>query len=645
MSNAANKNGEMLLPEVSYETYQLYAIAGEEGIENGKREEVFINCVLEAAAWLWKRYKRDKIPEQLKLPDPDDPEKVRVFIKSFSPESLTSFSLNEGYTLDIIWLPEIWVWTLRLIEPDQGGRKGSEMEDREAVSGRSFESNVAFRITEEGVECGFKTIVAEPEPDEGDLKECEVHRYSFIKRLAENKNIGLRQSKWKLWESAYRITSPRCESKLIEWIVSEKRMAPLVIVYEYENEPGPEVKNNNSKGILSQTEKLKMLENISIPGNPIFVIEGVEGPSKDGGSIFPEGSLSDQKVNKMISGLPEKRMGYAQFFIIPAAAQQGFKVRLKDIIDEKPDNGDVLIIDPKKFGLGARRFKYKDIKSDTKGVKKAILDYTYKFTKDKKIEFGQCMFLAEAEAKVSEKILNANQSMEKLKEYYEKEIEAIKGEHRREIGDIHYEIIKQEKERKGPSEKKKKSSENTESLKKTIEEMKAGRKKALEERDMIVDWARTIESRPTKPEEIPVWAEDRFAETMILHKRAQDCLRSGKVKKNDLKLVCDALEYLATEYFRFSFSEDKEKIGKPDRDRYCDMKYGRPFGDVTPLTDVTARTHRDYIVEYVPEGATEPIKARLDLHLRTAGDLRIYFFYDEDRKKIVIGYLPDHLAY
>jgi hypothetical protein len=137
--------------------------------------------------------------------------------------------------VEAVWLPDEQIWALQLTEPDLGSHPGALTQDRPPVPGRLFETNVAFRIISGQVECGFRTVVSEPE---GTMAPCEVYRLAIIKRLARNAKVGLKQS-WPIIDTAHMLERGTDLSHLQEWLKDRDRMMLAVIVAEsVSDQPG-----------------------------------------------------------------------------------------------------------------------------------------------------------------------------------------------------------------------------------------------------------------------------------------------------------------------------------------------------------------------------------------------------------------------
>lgn len=158
-----------------------------------------------------------------------------------------------------------------------------------------------------------------------------------------------------------------------------------------------------------------------------------------------------------------------------------------------------------------------------------------------------------------------------------------------------------------------------------------------------IDYLRRTIARPRTHAEITNWVNNTFSNRILLHSRAIDMLSQKTAREIDFSLICDALDFLATDYWNNVFGEltDEQLL------KNCSMKYKRPF-EVVPITDYTIDSiPAQYKVKYSMPGDKRRKEVALKLHLRVGRDpnslLRIYFFLDKERKLIVIGSLPHHL--
>jgi hypothetical protein len=140
-------------------------------------------------------------------------------------------------------------------------------------------------------------------------------------------------------------------------------------------------------------------------------------------------------------------------------------------------------------------------------------------------------------------------------------------------------------------------------------------------------------------DEIPEWIEKHYSDRAVLHPRAHRALKSAKFA--DLELVENGLRLLATTY------RDMRR-GVPDTKTEFDKRLAELClalgGSIT--RERAGEQGDTYFVRY-PIGSEQ--RRFLEFHLRrgTSRDerncLAIYFFWDEENEKVVIGWLPSHL--
>lgn len=169
-----------LIRNQSYPTYQLRAT-----MANSKTspQEGLRLAALTTMDWLRQRLGENAPEEVLHLPEPAD-------YRSVSDESLVSFHIHSGYVVDVVSLPAQGIWTLQITEPDLGSDPGDPGQARQAVPGRVIETNIGYRIIGTQLECGFQTVVSDPEGTEA---QAEVYRLAVVRQLLEHLDFGLRQ--------------------------------------------------------------------------------------------------------------------------------------------------------------------------------------------------------------------------------------------------------------------------------------------------------------------------------------------------------------------------------------------------------------------------------------------------------------------
>ena len=171
-----------LMPNIIYPTYQLHAeVANNETPVDDAMKIV----ILEVMAWLRERFRDLDMPQKLQVPTPDQ------YMK-FDWSQVESFNDDGGYPLAVAFREKDRAWALELREPDLGPRPEDTGNNRKPAPGRTFTTNIAVRIHDGIVDCGFRTMVSELK---GETTPCEVFRLAVIKRLVENPLLGLKQDK------------------------------------------------------------------------------------------------------------------------------------------------------------------------------------------------------------------------------------------------------------------------------------------------------------------------------------------------------------------------------------------------------------------------------------------------------------------
>lgn len=578
-----------------YPTYQLYAAAGSGKVS---ADRVLTIAVLETMAWLRRRV-GDPCPGELAWPD------ASRWAETDSG-SFTSFRIDAGYTLEAVWLPEEKIWAMRLTEPDMG--PGQENQSRRPVPGRFFETNVAYRVAGDKTECGFRTMVTEP----AETKEpCEVYRLGVIKHLARNPLVGLRQG-WPLLDNAYRMHSAACVKSFKKWQHSRERMMPLVAIAECA--PG-----------RPPYPPLQMPE----PVMPVWADPFAEG------FIPPKTEL---RLPFETDELTRYKMGYAQFFIVPADLFESFKL----ITGHRISEGDALFFEPLAFGFKTVRYEYAaggNPRATLLALEKLIQDYP----KNKPMTFGNVIFLDGAREIERLKQMDQNRSRQEMLCDFTQQMQSLRESHREETRGLREEAAKKDKRIQRLQETAARLEACRERDREEAARKEEGHRQELLKKDGEIARLHALLNRPVQPRRAAEWAGRYYKDKLVFHPRACEMLEKTAPGTVDMNLLCNAIEFLATDYR----DELLGRIEETEMLERCVAKYGRPF-DVTPVSAATIdRYPGEYKIKYYTGYAGRPVESVLNLHLRvgveTENLLRIYFLYDKEKKLIVVGSLPHHL--
>ncbi len=596
-----------------YPSYQLYAVAGTPQMD---ADEVFKVCILHTYKWLRARFEGFTLKE-LEVPEPSD-------VPLFALSSIHGFSIADPYPIEVFWLPEDKVWCLKLTEPDNGSTATDFRPARDGVAGRLFETGIGYRITEKGVECGFKTIVSE---SEGVDEPVESFRLACIKDIARDPNAGLYHG-YKLQDEPVSIESSADVKRLIRWIRSDERQMPVIL-----SDQGVKSIKDKTPEALPTIEQFLASQSLTRFGSAAQIVE--QALLVDDLPVSKEQSTVERVE---IRKLARYRMGYAQYFSISGEMSELVKKELKEAYSQ----GDFNILEPESFGGRTRSYDAFDEKTEQR------LDrFASSYPAKKPMTFGSVLFTNDARELSSRHIADLAESKEAIVQAYEERIAAIHANHEDELSSCRASLEDQIREtnrlEKILNDIQVEIAKNNEIIqsrhREEIRRLSAGYEDAIKELERY----RSLDRRPVDFGSVLPWVDSEFAGRLILHERAKEMLSELKTGEWDIGLICDALEFLATDYrdeLTGSITEDEMKSN-------CSRKYGRPF-DVTPLSGLSIQSApKEYKIKYYTGFKGKPVESLLDLHLRvgnSAEDLiRIYFLYDKDKKVIVVGSLPKHL--
>ena len=120
----------------SYPTYQFHAFTNS---HKYIPEDVYKICILETFRWLKSRLNDfGEVPEEFNVPEPES-------YAEFDTACLHSFSINLGFSVDVVYIEEKGIWAFNITESDAGANIGTDSE-RLPVQGRTFSTDISFRL-------------------------------------------------------------------------------------------------------------------------------------------------------------------------------------------------------------------------------------------------------------------------------------------------------------------------------------------------------------------------------------------------------------------------------------------------------------------------------------------------------------------
>ena len=609
----------ILLKSVRYPTYQLYAVATNTKVSADSQLVIGALAVLE---WIRTKFREFEIPDAFRAPPPDSYFNVSL-------NDLKSAHIDCGYTVEIVSIPEEKVWAFRLIEPDLSTQWRDGAEVSTAIPGRVFETNIAFRVVGTTMHMGVELIVSEPE-NTSEEKQAIVLRPAVVSDLAENPRLGLSAGyllENRLWELNSKDRHKQLRDNLKKW------MMPAVIFCDYLPEKSPEefaVPKMEFNLEKSPFDLSAMLKTANTPAHTLSLhatTESMRASTEKGIPFVPYDT--DLFV--------KSRLAYVHSFHLPADQFDSFG-KIHQIIVK---SGDILFIEPYELGAGIMRYQYSEGAQEKNFSE--LMNLSRDYLRKKSVSFGNVLFLSGAKKVLLEKYRQANMSVEDTIKDYEARIQTLQDEHKHVVMERNDRIQQQANKitrLKNQLEDEQARVEEIRSI--AAKEIENANKKMAQMSDRI-QYLESLPKRPKTPQEIPNWVQSHFAGRLEFHQRAIRLIQSVSVNDIDMQLLCDAIEYLAYEYRDLKVGI----ISWDDVKQRCSEKYGRPF-EVTGCGDTSIEMYSyQYKIKYKLGFKGKPIETPLNEHLKvgnTTGNLiRIYFLYDDERKVIVVGSLPNHL--
>lgn len=605
-----------LLQNRQYPTYQLYAeMASKKTVpRDGLRL-----AVLTTLEWLRQRLQED-IPPEL-----DQPEPTRF--RETDDTCLVSFHMSRGFVIDIVALPDQGLWTLQITEPDLGSEPGCPEQERPPVPGRVIVTNIAFLLFGQTLECAFQSIISDPE---GTAEPADVYRITPARRLLENPDFGLRQGTL-LRPKAERIETVGQLKALLAVQKQEKAHLPTVLFTYAKQEVAPQERPTPPRrpAPFAAAELPEITFLVNGPGFP-----APRDPVPK--AVPPEEDFVPYQVDEFA----RETVTFARTALLSAEQLE----RCCKETGENLEPGDVLLLEPACLGGGQTVYPFRPSERRRKAELEKLRQVVLTYPRDKKITFGNVRFLSSARQNLLDASQDALRESEAASDrqaldfaVQQERWNTALAEKERENEALRIQLARQ-KEYQAQLEQ-----EKTALREKQKEELRALQSRLTERDETIAFYKRKLD-QPKEHSGIAAWVKQYFDGKLLLHPKAVALLEDRSSQGVDVGLICDALDFLATDYWdrRYLRISESEMYGR------CSGKYGRRF-EIKPTGENTINfTPTQYKIKYYPNSRTgKPTESGLDYHLRVGSDpenlLRIYFLHDDQKQLIVVGSLPRHL--
>lgn len=527
-----------LLKNRLYPTFQLYAVMESKKTAPGDGLRLGALVVTD---WLRQRL-GGAVPEELRdLPCADD-------YKAVSDDQLPSLHLSRGFVIDIVSLPEQGIWCLQLVEPDLGSDPGKEDQARQAVPGRVIETNIGFRVNGGRLECGFQTVISDPE---GTAREADVYRLTVVRRLILHPDFGLRQ-----------IVPLRHEGERVSTVEQMKNLCQLWRDRE------------NHLPCVVFTHARDSASKPAFPSKPA----PVGAPLLDQGPkllIGPGGQVKPPPIAARVAELPYDADTFARKTVALCrtyAVEDKLTEKLAEAVRAAVEPGDIVVLEPKRFGGQARVLPYKPSPSRKRETMDGLLKDMYAYPRGKDVPYGNVKFIAAAREALLLSTTDALRQSEGLSLEWEQKLLERDAQWRQALAKKNEELqaARQQLDRQWAYQEQREL-ELERARGDAAAEVERWKLLAEKEREITACLRRKLD-QPEEQGGIAAWVEKYFSGRLVLHPRAVSLLEDKSARTVDVGLICDALDFLATDYWARRY----EQITTEEMNTRCGEKYGRP---------------------------------------------------------------------
>lgn len=593
-----------LLKNQLYPTYQLHGYMANK--KTAPQDGLRLAGLL-TMEWLRQRLGEYAPEELLRLPESSSYLDVDNSV-------LPSLHINSGFLVDIVSLPEQGIWTLQITEPDLGSDPGNPEQARQAVPGRVIETNVGFKIVGTQLECGFQTMISDPE---GTPEQAEVYRLSVVRRLAEHPDFGLKQLT-KLTGEPFRLTTVSQLKDLSSVWKNENNQLPCVI-FTYARE---------TSSPLTELPKLAPLSGYRSAAFPPLPSEPI-----------PVRKTTVAELPYDVETFSRSGMTFCRSYIL----EDSLFERFASMLAISAQHGDIVVLEPPCFGGKTYTLPYKLSKTRQEETLAQLKTRMHHYPQSKPVSFGHIEFLSTAREGLLRRTADAMQESAENSEQWAQKLKLLEVQWKEELQkrEQAYAALTEQLERQRQYQDRIEKEKEALRQKQIAEQQRFER--LLADKDEDIAYLKRKLGQPKEHGQIAAWVKENFAGRLLLHTRAVTLLEDKSARSVSVELICDALDFLATDYWERRYA----RISTEEMNSRCSEKYGRPF-EVKPTGTKTIEfTPAQYKVKYFPGALGKPVESPLDYHLGVGNDpenlLRIYFLHDDTKKLIVVGSLPRHL--
>lgn len=317
--------------------------------------------------------------------------------------------------------------------------------------------------------------------------------------------------------------------------------------------------------------------------------------------------------------------------------------RLPSVTDKTLEAGETLYWESESLGGSSERFPYPPSTASREKLLAALMERGKNHARGRDITLSPCLFVVQAKARERAAAQNALRLSEAAEERFRHRLEQDAAAYKSRISALEDEKIRlAEQLDRAKQYRLRLENEKDELMRRVAEADEKLRHKTIQDREEVA-YLRRCMDRPSEHAKIADWVQRQFAGRVVLVPKAAAMLEEKSAREISLPLICDALDFLATDYWSSRF----ERLPWHAVLDSCSRKYGRPF-EVSSIGDMTIQfTPAQYKIKYFTNAQGKKRETALDQHLKVGNDpenlLRIYFVLDEENRLVVVGSLPRHL--
>ncbi|MBQ3425128.1 MAG: hypothetical protein IJH38_08020 [Clostridia bacterium] len=520
---------------------------------------------------------------------------------------------------EILSLPEKGVWAFVLREPDP------------KTPARAFITHVGVRtIDGEEIEFGVHVDIVDSDPALPELE--KAFRPQFVRLLFETEGMTLRQAAPLAFRQYISIEDNRGVKRLKDLAEDRGNQLPLVVFTHAQAGEKPMDMEQLMAGFMEQPPLMAGL-NAYRPAEPKAKAERGETMPYD------------------VAEFARHVYGFAQVYTVAGNAFGEFRAKYDRA---KPGPGDILIIEPKAFGDGVRKRGYRDAlpQSWYKEVTDALNEELQCYSKHKPYYFGNVLFIENARQLQREieleELRNSvhaqkNEEVQRLLEQVkcERELSAEQAKH---IDALRQQL--QEEYLRGSEHE----AARMEALERQLAGVKADCAELRAKNDsmqqafgellalrQIAEKVQTVQRLPRSTEDVVSYYRLVFADRIDFTERG---IRTAAKCDINPELLWECLYWVSTVLVDLHRTADQN----------ADRKFKEKTGWDAAMTE-GPETHKvaDYmnLRKDVYEGreiSVEPhVKFPRSARRTGAQYQRLYYAYDPLSRKVIVGYVGDHL--